>query len=89
MNLADRLVAIHEALDAGGVPHAFGGALALAWRTARPRATIDIDVNLFVKKVDAAAALGSFPTGVPVSAATRRSAARLGGYRENDLGPYR
>lgn len=37
MNLADRLVAIHEALDAGGVPHAFGGALALAWCTARPR----------------------------------------------------
>lgn len=81
MNLADRLVAIHEALDVGGVPHAFGGALALAWCTARPRATIDIDVNLFVKKADAAAALGSFPTGVPVSAATRRAAVEDGQVR--------
>ncbi|MEZ5145140.1 MAG: hypothetical protein R2726_21910 [Acidimicrobiales bacterium] len=30
-----------------GVPHAFGGALALAYY-AEPRATIDIDVNVFV-----------------------------------------
>ena len=81
MNLADRLVAIHEALDAGGIPHAFGGGLALAWCTARPRATIDIDVNLFVKKADAAAALGSLPTGVPVSAATLRAAVEDGQVR--------
>lgn len=32
---------------ARGVPHAFGGALALAYY-AEPRATIDIDVNVFV-----------------------------------------
>ena len=81
MNLADRLVAIHEALDAGGIPHAFGGGLALAWCTARPRATIDIDVNLFVKKADAAAALGSLPTGVPVPAATLRAAVEDGQVR--------
>ena len=81
MNLADRLVAIHEALDAGGIPHAFGGGLALAWCTARPRATVDIDVNLFVKKADAAAALGSLPTGVPVSAATLRAAVEDGQVR--------
>ena len=81
MNLADRLVAIHEALDAGGIPHAFGGGLALAWCTARPRATIDIDVNLFGKKADPAAALGSLPTGVPVSAATLRAAVENGQVR--------
>jgi hypothetical protein len=45
MNLAERIVALHEALVA--VPHAFGGALALAYY-AEPRATIDIDLNLFV-----------------------------------------
>lgn len=43
--LAERVLAIDEALDA--VPHAFGGALALAYY-AEPRATIDIDVNVFV-----------------------------------------
>ncbi|MGH9084990.1 MAG: nucleotidyl transferase AbiEii/AbiGii toxin family protein [Acidimicrobiales bacterium] len=44
-SLAERVVALHGALDA--VPHAFGGALALAYY-AEPRATIDIDLNVFV-----------------------------------------
>jgi hypothetical protein len=43
--LAQRVLAIDSALVA--VPHAFGGALALAYY-AEPRATVDIDVNLFV-----------------------------------------
>lgn len=43
--LAERVTAIHEALVQ--VPHAFGGALALAYY-AEPRATIDIDLNVFV-----------------------------------------
>jgi hypothetical protein len=43
--LAGRVLAIDRALAA--VPHAFGGALALAYY-AEPRATIDIDVNVFV-----------------------------------------
>ena len=45
LTLAERVVALHEAL--ASVPHAFGGAIALAYY-AEPRATIDIDVNLFV-----------------------------------------
>jgi hypothetical protein len=43
--LAQRVVALDRALAA--IPHAFGGALALAYY-AEPRATIDIDLNLFV-----------------------------------------
>jgi hypothetical protein len=43
--LAQRIVALDAALKK--IPHAFGGALALAYY-AEPRATIDIDVNLFV-----------------------------------------
>jgi hypothetical protein len=43
--LAGRVAAIDEALSR--VPHAFGGALALAYY-AEPRATIDIDLNVFV-----------------------------------------
>jgi hypothetical protein len=40
------VLAIERAL--AGVPHAFGGALALAYY-AEPRATIDIDLNVFVR----------------------------------------
>ena len=44
-SLPDKVVAIDRALD--DVPHAFGGAIALAY-WAEPRATIDIDLNVFV-----------------------------------------
>lgn len=39
--------ALHRRLEEGGIPHAFGGALALA-HYAQPRETVDIDVNVFV-----------------------------------------
>ena len=45
LTLAQRVLAIDAALS--GTPHAFGGALALAYY-AEPRATIDIDLNVFV-----------------------------------------
>lgn len=45
LTLAERVTALHHALT--DQPHAFGGALALAYY-AEPRATIDIDVNVFV-----------------------------------------
>jgi hypothetical protein len=46
--LADKVVAVHRAFTRAKLPHAFGGALALAYY-ATPRATIDIDVNVFVR----------------------------------------
>jgi hypothetical protein len=45
LSLPDKILAIDRALQS--IPHAFGGALALAYH-AEPRATIDIDVNVFV-----------------------------------------
>ncbi len=45
LTLAQRVLAIESALSQ--TPHAFGGALALAYY-AEPRATIDIDLNVFV-----------------------------------------
>lgn len=45
--LAEKIAAIAAALQRSSVPHAFGGAVALAYY-AEPRATIDIDLNLFV-----------------------------------------
>jgi hypothetical protein len=44
-SLAERIVALDRALAT--TPHAFGGAIALAYY-AEPRATIDIDLNLFI-----------------------------------------
>jgi hypothetical protein len=46
-SLPDKVIAVHEALRTARIPHAIGGALALAYY-AEPRATIDIDLNLFV-----------------------------------------
>jgi hypothetical protein len=46
-SLPDKVIAVHERLAAAKIPHAIGGALALAYY-AEPRATIDIDVNVFV-----------------------------------------
>ena len=48
MNLPEKIVAVHLALRGAAIPHAFGGALALAWCTQQARGTNDIDVNLFV-----------------------------------------
>lgn len=62
--LADRLVALHDAFDGAGVPHAFGGAIALAYCTEEPRGTRDIDVNLFVDVADLDRVFGALPVGV-------------------------
>ena len=46
--LVKQILGVHHMLDAGGVAHAFGGALALAFHVGEPRATRDIDVNVFL-----------------------------------------
>lgn len=63
-SLPEQIIALHEALRAASLPHAFGGALALAWCTRRARGTIDIDVNVFVPARLAAAVLKALPAGV-------------------------
>jgi hypothetical protein len=45
--LDEKIVAIGAALEAAKIPHAFGGAQALAYY-GTPRATHDIDLNVFV-----------------------------------------
>jgi hypothetical protein len=44
-NLVSKIISLHEMLDSIGLPHQFGGAIALAWYR-NPRATTDIDINL-------------------------------------------
>jgi hypothetical protein len=54
--LDEKVLALDRALAHGRIPHAFGGALALAYY-ATPRGTVDIDVNVFVPTGDAARVL--------------------------------
>ena len=42
-----KIISLHEMLSSAGVPHQFGGAIALTWYR-NPRATTDIDINLTV-----------------------------------------
>ena len=46
-SLSEKVLLIEEGLRQRRIPHAFGGAIALAYY-ATPRATIDIDVNVFL-----------------------------------------
>ena len=79
--LPEKLVALHEALAAAALPHAFGGALALAWCTGRARGTIDIDVNVFVGAARVAALLAALPEEVARDAAQARDLEREGQVR--------
>lgn len=63
------------------VPHAFGGALALGFY-AEPRATIDIDLNVFVAGTEFRSVMDALePLGVGASAADADRAARDGQVR--------
>jgi hypothetical protein len=64
--LVEKLIAIHEALKARALPHAFGGAIALAYCVQEPRGTRDLDVNIFVDAARAANVLAALPEGVRV-----------------------
>ena len=54
ISLERKIVGVHTILTGAALPHAFGGALALAFYTGEPRGTRDIDVNIFlpVSKID-------------------------------------
>lgn len=59
-----KVVAIHRSLEAGQIPHAFGGALALAFCTLRPRGTSDIDLNVFADPSRRDAVLRNLPAPI-------------------------
>lgn len=61
MSVADKMVVTHQALSDAGIPHAFGGALALAWCTGQARGTVDVDVNVFVAPERAPEVLAALP----------------------------
>lgn len=63
-SLPDKIVALHRALDRAKVDHAFGGALALAWCTNRPRGTSDVDINVFAPPSQTRRVLRALPRDV-------------------------
>lgn len=65
--LVDKLFAIHDSLHKAGIPHAFGGAIALAYCVEEPRGTRDLDVNIFVDSARAGPTLAYLPSGVKVT----------------------
>jgi len=81
VNLPERVVALHRALGARRIPHAFGGALALAYWTLDPRGTSDIDVNVFLPAANCERALAALPEGVEQPDGTAATIARDGQIR--------
>lgn len=76
--LIEKLFAIHEALKARSLPHAFGGAIALAYCVEEPRGTRDLDINVFVDADRAAEVIAALPKGVRVEDADIEKAKRDG-----------
>lgn len=71
MNLPEKILALHEALQRSGLAHAFGGALALAWCTQRARGTIDIDINIFVDVDHCEQVFAALPADIQANAQQR------------------
>jgi hypothetical protein len=66
-DLSELLFTVHDGLERAGIPHAVGGAIALAYCTLDPRGTRDIDVNVFVGPERAREVFAALPEGIEVS----------------------
>ena len=65
--LADRLLAVDDALSEAVLAHAFGGAIALGYCTFEPRGTRDLDLNVFVAPERVKEVFAALPDGVTVT----------------------
>ncbi|MFT7650327.1 MAG: hypothetical protein ACI8Y4_005097 [Candidatus Poriferisodalaceae bacterium] len=81
MSLAEQVISVDTALTTAGLPHAFGGALALGYCTADPRGTADIDVCVFVAEHIDEILSALTPLGVTCEPSQRK--------RLNDIGEGR
>ncbi|MCU4187374.1 hypothetical protein K6U06_23645 [Acidiferrimicrobium sp. IK] len=77
----DKVLLVDDALTAGGVEHAFGGAIALAYGVLAPRATDDIDVNISASADRAREVLACLPAAVDWDIADVAAVARDGQVR--------
>jgi hypothetical protein len=79
--LSDRMLAVHDALDAGRFPHAIGGAIALGYCVLEARATQDVDVNVFVSPSRTRDVFDVLPRGITVRGSDLEDAERDGQVR--------
>jgi hypothetical protein len=79
--LGERLLAVHDSLDAAGLPHAIGGAIALGYCTLDPRPTHDLDLNVFVEPRRANEVFAALPAPVRVTGHDLEQAERKGEVR--------
>ena len=66
-SLQSQMVQLHKSLARRNIPHAFGGALALAWCTQQARGTIDIDINIFISTEEIDLLLSALPKAIDTS----------------------
>ena len=81
IGVADRMLAVHDALRAAGLPHAIGGAIALGYCTLEARGTQDVDINVFVSPSRTREVFAALPDGVRVTARDLQLAERDGQVR--------
>lgn len=81
MSLIDQIVSLSRALDNAEIGWALGGALALAYATSEPRATRDIDLNVFVDSSQVDRVFDAMPQGVRHRPADRRAVLQDGQVR--------
>lgn len=79
--LADRMLALHDALRAAGFPHAIGGAIALGYCTLEARGTQDVDINVFVAPARTREVFAALPEGVRITGRDLEVAERDGQVR--------
>jgi hypothetical protein len=66
-SLQSQMVQLHKSLTRRNIPHAFGGALALAWCTQQARGTIDIDINIFISTEEIDLLTSALPRAIVTS----------------------
>jgi hypothetical protein len=64
--LGEKVVSLHRALAKHRIPHAIGGAIALAYAVNEARATHDVDMNVFVSTERVEEVLGCLPEEIEV-----------------------
>ncbi len=74
--LGDKLLAVHAALQAAGIPHAVGGAIAFAYCAQEARGTRDLDLNIFLPARDAERVFAAMPDGVVIDDKARETVGR-------------
>jgi hypothetical protein len=77
-SFVEKILEVDRCLEAGGIDHAFGGAICLGYHCESPRATVDIDVNISADPKRARAVLQALPAGVEWDGADVRQISRDG-----------